>query len=94
MSVLAPLSAVQPFAVRRSGGAVVVTVSGGIDAPAAGLLERVLVDLIDGQGNRNVTVRLPGDDAREPSTLAALGAAADLARRRGTRFRVEERASA
>lgn len=88
MSILAPLSPPEPFAVRRAGGGVVVTVHGGIDASAAGILERVLVDLIDGQGNHDVAVHLPGDDGSEPPALAALGVAADRARRRGTRFRV------
>ena len=88
MSVLAPLHADQPFAVRRAAGAVVVTVHGEIDPSSALVLERVLVDLIDGQGNRNVTVHLPNDHGREPLTIAAIGVAEDLARRRGTSFTI------
>jgi hypothetical protein len=88
LSLLTPLSTDQPFAVRRSGGSVVVTVSGGMDESSAEILERVLVDLVDGQGNRDITVRLPDEDDREPPALAAVAAAADLARRRGARFSI------
>ncbi len=44
--------------IGRAMGTVVVTVDGALDVEGSGVLERLLIDLIDGQGNSTVAVDL------------------------------------
>ena len=77
-----------PIAVRRALGRIVVTQHGPLDRGAALILERVLVDLVDGQGNLNVVVELADVPLDDPLALAALQVPAEHARRRGAAFSV------
>jgi glycogen operon protein len=64
----------------------VVTVRGPIDITRAPMLEPVLVDLIDGQGNAAVAVDLAAATMEDPAGASPLVTAAARARARGTRF--------
>jgi hypothetical protein len=69
---------------------VVVTVHGEIEPLGCELLEGVLMtDLIDGQGNLLVAVDL-AQAVVEPEAMAVFTAAAQRARRRGTKFALDE----
>jgi anti-anti-sigma factor len=68
---------------------VVVTVDGELIPSECERLQNVLTDLIDGQGNRTVVVDL-GKAVVEPEALAVFVDAARQARRRGTRFVLNE----
>ncbi|MGI8776293.1 MAG: STAS domain-containing protein [Acidimicrobiales bacterium] len=61
-----------PFsmAIGRALGTVVVTAHGDLDDAGAANLERVLDDLIDGQGNLHVVVDLHDVGAVGPSGLS------------------------
>jgi anti-anti-sigma regulatory factor len=73
------------LSVRRVDPGVVVTATGRLDESARERLARVLEDLIDGQGNRAVSVELPDATAIELETLDVLVQAAErAAARRGT----------
>jgi len=75
--------------VGRGHGSVVVTVEGDLDFPGSRLLEGVLTDLIEGQGNLTVAVDL-GKAVVEPEALVVFIEAARQARRLGTKFIVRE----
>lgn len=75
--------------VGRALGTVVVTVDGELDLAGCELLQGVLTDLIEGQGNVAVAVDL-GRASIEPEALMVFIEAARRARRRGTRFIVKE----
>ena len=74
--------------VRRALGRVVVSVHGELDATRSTILERVLSDLIDGQGNRDVLLDLRAAQLRDATALSALRLPAEQARRRGAAFSV------
>jgi hypothetical protein len=69
-------------AVCRAPGTVIVTVHGDLGPDASAHLEGVLVDLIEGQGNRSVTVELRHANAGGEA-LAALAVAARRAEDHG-----------
>jgi anti-anti-sigma factor len=75
--------------VGRGLGTVVVTVEGELDVAGCRLLEGVLTDLIEGQGNLTVAVDL-GKAMVEPEALIVFIDAARQARRRGTKFVLKE----
>jgi anti-anti-sigma regulatory factor len=71
--------------VGRALGTVVVTVDGRLDLPGCQLLERLLADLIEGQGNLAVAVDLVRAIV-EPGALAVLVESARRAQLHGTKF--------
>lgn len=71
--------------VGRALGTVVVTVDGQLDLPGCLLLERLLADLIDGQGNLAVAVDL-GRAIVEPGALGVFVESARRAQLHGTKF--------
>jgi|GEM_PF-7067483 len=71
------------LAVGRAREKVVVSLLGEIDAPGALLLEHVLSDLIEDQGNMAVEIRLQGAQMVEPRAASVLRGAAESARRHG-----------
>jgi len=75
--------------VGRDLGTVVVTVDGELSLASCQLLETVLTDLIEGQGNVAVAVDL-ATAIVEPNALMVFVDAARQARRRGTRFLLKE----
>lgn len=75
--------------VGRGLGTVVVTVDGELTLAGCARLQNVLTDLIDGQGNLTVVVDL-GKAVVEPEALKVFVDAALQARRRGTRFVLNE----
>jgi anti-anti-sigma regulatory factor len=75
--------------VGRGYGSVVVTVEGDLDFAGSQLLEGVLTDLIEGQGNLTVAVDL-GKAVVEPVALVVFMEAARQARRLGTKFILKE----
>ena len=77
------------LAVGRGLGTVVVTVDGEVDLAGCELLEAVLMDLIEGQGDLAVVVDL-GEAAVEPEALMVFVAVAKHARRQGTKFLLKE----
>lgn len=76
------------YAVGRALGTVVVTVHGDIDLEGSEALERVLDDLVDGQGNRAVAVDLRKARILSDEALDVFYAIGHRARRRGTSFTV------
>lgn len=82
--VAEPLS----YAVGRALGTVVVTVHGHVDVAGSEALERVIDDLVEGQGNRAVAVDLRKATLVSPDVLDVFYAVAHRARRRGTSFTV------
>ncbi|MGH9281246.1 MAG: STAS domain-containing protein [Acidimicrobiales bacterium] len=89
--VLRVLPAVTPsFAIRRVRGAVVLRVQGDIDIRGSGLLERVLSDLIEGQGNLRVVVDLAGARVRDAEVLSMFRRPVEQARRHGTHLAMLE----
>lgn len=71
------------LAIARAMGTVVVTAHGHLDADRGVLLEGVLVDLIEGQGNLEVVLDLRDVAAVDPSSVQVLVAAAAAAADRG-----------
>jgi anti-anti-sigma factor len=69
--------------VSRAMGVVVVTAHGHLGASEAGVLEAVLVDLIEGQGNLKVVVDFRDVSGLDPSSLEVLVAATAAAAQRG-----------
>ena len=79
-------SSPRSISVRRAQGRVVVSVHGHVDGPRAAILEQVLSDLIEGQGNLDVLVDLRDAALAHPVALDALRGAAEQARRRNAAF--------
>jgi len=77
------------FVVARASGTIVVTVKGILDVVGCGLLESVLIDLIEGQGNLAVTVDL-AQAVVEPNAFVLLLAAARRAHRYGATLNLAE----
>lgn len=75
--------------VGRDVGTVVVTVGGELAPSGCELLQGVLTDLIEGQGNLTVAVDV-GNAIVEPDALVVFIDAARRARRHGARFVVKE----
>jgi len=75
--------------VGRGQGMVEVTVGGELDLAGCELLQGVLTDLIEGQGNLTVAVDL-GRAIVEPEALIVFIEAARQALRRGTKFILKE----
>jgi len=75
--------------VGRGLGTVVVTVKGELDLAGCELLQGVLTDLIEGQGNLTVAVDL-GRAMVEPEAVMVFIDAARQAHRRGTKFILKE----
>ena len=71
------------LAISRAMGVVVVTAHGRLGASEADVLQAVLVDLIEGQGNLKVVVDLRDVSGLGPSSLEVLVAATDAAVRLG-----------
>lgn len=72
------------IAVGRTLGTVVVTVEGELTGDGCRLLERLLVDLIEGQGNLAVAIDLARATV-EPEALVLFISAARRASRRGSK---------
>jgi len=87
-----PVSADLSLVVSRNLGTVVVTVDGKLDLESCRLLEAVLTDLIEGQGNVAVAVDLATANV-EPNALLVFVDAARQARRRGSTFFILEEPS-
>ncbi len=58
--------------ITRALGTVVVTVGGNVDANGCDLLQGILRDLVDDQGNLDVVLDLSGVDAEAQSSLVAM----------------------
>lgn len=71
------------LSVTRTKGAVVVTACGRLDSAGGAVLDAVLVDLIEGQGNLRVIVDVHDMTVDDPLNLAVLVAAATSADRQG-----------
>ena len=82
----APCSPGLSLAVGRAMGTVVVTLHGTVDAAAASVLECVLRDLIDEQGNLDVVVDLRRVVISDPAGHAVLVQASAWADRHGGRL--------
>ena len=78
------------LAVSRALGAVVVTVEGVLDSRTSVALDRVLADLIDGQGNLFVVVDLRRLVVDDPAALRSLTRARCAVEARGGRFLLAE----
>lgn len=76
------------FEIRRAPDAVVVALVGEIDGSSTWMIERILTDLVEGQGNRNVIVDVTAAAILDRDATAALDGPAELARRKGTSFAV------
>ena len=85
-----PPAAPSSIVIRRFLGTVVVTVHGPLDITRAGQLGGILADLIDGQGNLSVTVDLHDATASDGDCLSVFVEAAERARRRGGRVRLND----
>ena len=59
-------------AIARAQGSVVLTLVGTLDASGAEWLEHVLVDLVDGQGNRSIALDLCQVGVVDPAVLVLL----------------------
>lgn len=81
--------AARSIAIRRALGRVVVTVQGELDRQRAAILERLLSDLIEGQGNLDVVVHLTDVDPGDPLAIDALHLPAGQARCRKAAFTVQ-----
>ncbi|MDQ6614497.1 MAG: hypothetical protein M3083_07070 [Actinomycetota bacterium] len=75
--------------VGRALGAVVVTVRGQLDLGGCELIESILTDLIEGQGNQTVAVDL-GKAVVDPEAHRVFVAAARQAHHHGARFVLKE----
>lgn len=73
-------------AIARAQGTVVVTLVGTVDASGAEWLEHLLVDLIDGQGNRSIALDLCKVGAVDPAVLALLVSVSGRVLRSGGRL--------
>lgn len=73
-------------AIARAQATVVLTLVGVVDASGAEWLEHLLVDLVDGQGNRSIAVDLCHVEAVDGTVLALLVSVSDLVLRRGGRL--------
>ena len=71
------------FDVSRLSGQVVVTLHGALETSACPVLDRVLRDLIDNQGNMAVVVDLADVTVADMACAGVLLAAASSAARRG-----------
>ncbi|MGH9265270.1 MAG: STAS domain-containing protein [Acidimicrobiales bacterium] len=69
--------------IGRYQGTIVVTVHGELDPSGAEHLDRMLADLIEGQGNMSLIVDLHDATATDPGRVSVLADAAECARRRG-----------
>ncbi|MDP9019912.1 MAG: MEDS domain-containing protein [Actinomycetota bacterium] len=78
----------RPITVARELGTVVVTVHGDFDLACSSRVGAVLGDLIDGQGNLNVSVDLSRLTSVDPAALGVFAAGAKLARHRGATLAV------
>jgi hypothetical protein len=76
-------------AIGRGQGSVVVTVEGELDLAGCRMLEGVLTDLIQGQGNLTVSVDL-GNAVVEPVAMVVFIEAARQACQLGTKFILKE----
>ncbi len=81
-------SADLPITVAREQAAVVVSIHGAFDLARASRLGAVLGDLIDGQGNLNVSVDLSRAATIDPAALGVLAAGDKLARHHGATLTV------
>ena len=79
-------SSARSIVVRRARGRVVVTVHGELDQRGVAILEGVLSDLIEGQGNLNVALDLRDAHFGEQPAPVDLRVPAEQARRRGAAF--------
>ncbi|MEO7836405.1 MAG: hypothetical protein ABIS21_02045 [Acidimicrobiales bacterium] len=77
------------LAVSRTRGTVVVTVGGALGVAGCEILDAVLADLIDGQGNLAVSIDLRTTTV-EPEVLAVVRSAAHRARRRGGKLSLQQ----
>lgn len=78
----------RPITVARELGTVVVTVHGDFDLACSSRVGAVLGDLIDGQGNLNVSVDLSRVTSVDPAALGVFAAGAKLGRHRGATLAV------
>ena len=72
--------------IARAGGGVLLTLRGVIDSATAGWLEHLLEDLVEGQGNRTVSVDVRRVTAVHVSVLDLLVRSSQLAAARGGRL--------
>jgi anti-anti-sigma factor len=80
------------FSIRRAGGTIVVTVSGTIDLRQWSLIDRLLTDIIDAQGNLDVLLELGDVVSLERMAMPLIVDAARQARDHGGRLRLADRA--
>jgi anti-anti-sigma regulatory factor len=74
--------------IRRADSTIVVTVRGLLDVQTSSMVERVLTDLLEGQGNLRVLVDLSDASIVEEEALSAFRVPAEQARRLGAAFAV------
>lgn len=84
-SITGPETGNLSVVVSREVGAVVVTVEGRLDVAGCAVLEALLTDLIDGQGNITVVIDL-GRTIIEQEALVVLDEAARRARGHGAKL--------
>ena len=87
-----PLGARAGFSVSRSGGTVVVTIRGEVGADDWSLVDAVLWDLIDAQGNLDVVLDLCEVVHLERTAVPLIVDAARQAHRHGGHLRLADRA--
>ncbi len=87
-----PLAATSGFSISRSGGTVVVTIRGEIGAEDWSLVDAVLWDLIDAQGNLDVVLDLCEVVYLERAAVPLIADAARQAHRHGGHLRLADRA--
>ena len=80
------------FSVGRTGGTVVVTIHGEIDADDWSRISAILRDLIDAQGNLDVVLDLGEVDSLEEDAVPLIVHAARQAHTHGGRLRLADRA--
>ena len=76
------------FRVERTDGGIRVSLHGTCEDDEVDLVERLLADLVEGQGNRAVTVAANGLRG-VPGVHHVLGRVAALARNRGSTFALD-----
>lgn len=87
-----PLGPSSSFTIGRQLGTVVVTVQGEIEVGDWSLLDKVLADIIDAQGNLDVVVDLSEVSSLERAAMPLIVQAARQAHSHGGRLRLADRA--
>ena len=87
-----PRGSTSHFSIGRTGGTVIVTIHGQIDAGDWAQVDAVLQDLIDAQGNLDVILDLGEVASLQRAAVPLIVSAAHQAHRHGGRLRLADRA--